>query len=183
MGATGWSYFVLYQKDITRALQKLREEVFKEGRYQKPNKSTDKEVEKAKSLIALHSSNPDSDLKKLDQIVAMAAMLKTPQKSNRAPKTIKELLKQCEEAGTHSILDIERVSSTPSIGAVTPLPRQQLLNIFGTEQPTRVMVEKWSTRNEPLDVEPLYGRWEGIYIIVYKDTRPDEIYFEGCSGD
>jgi hypothetical protein len=78
---------------------------------------------------------------------------------------------------------IERVSSTPAFGAVTPLSRQQFLEVFGTEQPTHVQVEKWSTRIDRLDAEPLYGRWEGIYIIVYKDSQPDEIYFEGCSGD
>jgi hypothetical protein len=45
------------------------------------------------------------------------------------------------------------------------------------------MLERWSQRVDPLDGESLYDRWEGIYIIVYKDGQPDEIYFEGCSGD
>lgn len=35
MGASGWSYFVPYQPDIGRALQSLREEVFRFGGYGK----------------------------------------------------------------------------------------------------------------------------------------------------
>jgi hypothetical protein len=26
-------------------------------------------------------------------------------------------------------------------------------------------------------------RWEGIYIIAYRDGSPSEIFFAGCSGD
>jgi hypothetical protein len=135
------------------------------------------------SYLASLSPNPERTRKELDELLALSEMLKGPRKTKRAPKTIKQLLKQCGEEGTHSILDIERVSSTPEFGAVTPLSREQLLDIFDTVQPTQVMAEKWSARIDPLDAEPLYGRWEGIYIIVYKDSKPYEIYFEGCSGD
>ena len=183
MGATDWSYFVPYQKDINKALQELRKEVFKEGQYQKPYEPTGEEVETAKSYLASLSPHPEKTRKELDTLLALSEVLRGPRKSKRAPKTIKQLLKQCGEDGTHSILDIERVSSTPAFGAVTPLSRQQLVDIFGTEQPTQVMVETWSARIDPLDAEPLYGRWKGIYLIVYKDSQPDEIYFEGCSGD
>lgn len=54
---------------------------------------------------------------------------------------------------------------------------------FGTEQPTREMVEEWSAQVDALDAERLYRRWEGIHIIVFRDTEPVEICFEGCSGD
>ena len=183
MGATGWTYFVPYQEDINKALQELREEVFKAGGYQKPYEPTGEELEAAKSYLASLSPNPERTRKELDAILAFSEAIKRPRRSVRAPKTIIQLLKQCGEQGTHSILDIERVSSTPAFGAVTPLSRQQFLEVFGTEQPTHVQVAKWSTRIDRLDAEPLYGRWEGIYIIVYKDSQPDEIYFEGCSGD
>jgi hypothetical protein len=35
MGASGWSYFVPYQPDVGRALQSLREEIFRSGAYGK----------------------------------------------------------------------------------------------------------------------------------------------------
>ena len=34
MGATGWIYFVPYQLDIEKALQALRDEVFRTGKYE-----------------------------------------------------------------------------------------------------------------------------------------------------
>jgi hypothetical protein len=183
MGATGWSYFVPYQEDVDKALQKLREEIFKEGQYQKPYEPSGKELETAKSLLASLSLDPQRTRKDLDALLALSEALTGPRKRRRAPKTIKQLLKQSEDSGTHSILDIERVSTTPSFGAIAPLSGQQLMEIFGTEQPTRAKVEKWSARIDPPDAEPLYRRWQGIYIIVYRDSQPDEIYFEGCSGD
>lgn len=33
MGASGWTYFVPYQPDITKALNELREQVFRDGKY------------------------------------------------------------------------------------------------------------------------------------------------------
>ena len=72
---------------------------------------------------------------------------------------------------------------TPTFGAVTPLSAQQLLEFFGTEQPTQEMVQAWATRAESGDTAPLYERWEGIYVIVYENAKPRQIYFEGCSGD
>ena len=183
MGATGWSYFVSYQEDIHKALQELSEEVFKSGGYHKPYQPTTNELETAKSILASFSLDPVRTRKELDALLAFSEAITGPPKRKREPKTIKQLLKQCEDSGTHSILDIERVSSRPTFGAVAPLSPQQLMNFFGTEQPTHSMIEKWSARVDPPDAEPLYDRWEGIYVIVYKDSQPDEIYFEGCSGD
>jgi protein tyrosine phosphatase len=37
MGASGWVYFVPFQVDIAKALQQLREEVFRRGDYFKPD--------------------------------------------------------------------------------------------------------------------------------------------------
>jgi hypothetical protein len=183
MGATGWSYFVPYQEDIGHALQDLREEVFKEGQYQKPYQPTGSDLETAKSILASFSLDPVRTRKELDALLAFSEALTGPRKRRPAPKTIKQLLKQCEDSGTHSILDMERVASTPSFGAIAPLSPQQCIGLFGTEQPTHAVVEKWTARIDPPDAAPLYDRWEGIYIIVYKDSKPDEIYFEGCSGD
>jgi hypothetical protein len=183
VGASGWSYFVPHQQDINKALQELRDEVFKQGQYQEPHEPNDEELEVAKAYLASLSPDPEKTRKEIDALLALSKALGGPRKPRRAPKTIKQLLKQCAEEGTHSILDIERVSSQPELGAVVPLSRQQLLDFFGTDRPTRSMVEKWAARVESLEAEPLYGRWEGIYIIVYKDSQPDEIYFEGCSGD
>jgi hypothetical protein len=184
MGATGWSYFVPYQQDINAALQELKDDVFKQGKYELPFNFDQNEVESQLNFLAsVYQSLPDELRKHTNQFLELGQAAAKQQRPKQTPKNIKQLREQCETEGTHSIIDIEMVSSVPIFGAVAPLSNMRLLDIFGTEQPTHAMVEKWSARIDPLDAEPLYERWEGIYIIVYKDSIPDEIYFEGCSGD
>jgi hypothetical protein len=184
MGATGWSYFVPYQQDINMALQKLKDEVFRQGQFENPFEFDEKEFERQRALLAsIYQTLPGGVREQALQFLDSADAAVKRQRPKRTPKTIKQLLAQCSTEGTHSIIDIEKVSSKPIIGAVAPLSNLRLLDIFGTEQPTHNMVERWSARIDPPDAEPLYERWEGIYIIVYKDSMPDEIYFEGCSGD
>jgi len=184
MGATGWSYFVPYQQDINKALQELKDEVFRQGQYENPFEFDENEFERQREFLAsIYQTLPEGLREQVMQSLDFAGAAAKHRRPKRKPKTIKQLLKQCGTEGTHSILDIERVSATPTFGAVAPLSNQRLLDVFGMEQPTHDMVEKWSTRIDPLDAELLYERWEGIYVIVYKDSKPDEIYFEGCSGD
>jgi len=33
------------------------------------------------------------------------------------------------------------------------------------------------------DLQTVRTRWEGTYVIVYKDGKPDEVFFTGFSGD
>jgi hypothetical protein len=80
-------------------------------------------------------------------------------------------------------LDVDRISAAPDFGALTPLTQQQLIAFFGTTRPTRAMVERWQKRIQPLTEPNLYERWQGIYLTVYKDGAPDELYIEGASGD
>jgi hypothetical protein len=181
MGASGWSYFVPYQKDVGRALQALKTGVFSEGRYCCPPVPAVEELESARVNLPSLSPDPTQAGQEPDLLLSL---LKTKQsKPRRIPRTIKALLKQCGAKGTHSILDIECISSEPAFAAITPLSRDQLLVIFGTARPLHAEVERWSTRVELPGAPHLYERWQGIYLIIYRNGRADEIYFEGCSGD
>jgi hypothetical protein len=181
MGATQWSYFVPYQPDINKALQQLRGDVFEQGAYEQPFGFDQNEVESQLDYLASkYQSLPDEIRKHTDQFLEFARAAAKQQAPRQSPDSIEQLLKRCGTEGTHSILDIEWVSLEPAFGVIAPLPQGKLVGIFGTEQPTREMVEKWSARIDPPDAEPLYQRWEGIYIVVYRDTEPVEIYFEGC---
>jgi hypothetical protein len=79
--------------------------------------------------------------------------------------------------GTRSILDLDHISDEPDLGAVTPVPADELERLFGTGQPTHEMIEQSEELFETLD------RGQGIYIIAYKNGRPDEIFFAGYSFD
>ncbi len=70
-----------------------------------------------------------------------------------------------------------RVSDEPDFRAVTALEDELLEELFGTTRPTREMVEENDDFWEDLE------RGQGIYIILYKDDQPSEIYFAGYSFD
>jgi hypothetical protein len=88
------------------------------------------------------------------------------------------LLKRAGESGTHSILDIERVSEQPEFGVAAPLSADSLRQTFGTDAPTHEEVERhWA------DVAERLGRWQACYLVVYRGGEPHEYAFIGCSGD
>ncbi len=146
MGAVPYWYYAKYQPDVNAALQELREREFRVGRY-----------------------NP---------VVPFPPFPVRP--DSPAPgarhRTIREALRAAGADGTRSILDLERVSEEPRLGAVSPLPEEALVALYGTTRPTREMVEQGA------DSEYI-ERGQGIYILVYRDGQPDEIFFAGYSYD
>jgi hypothetical protein len=99
------------------------------------------------------------------------------------PQTPDELLEYNSAEGTHSIIDIITISSSPDIGAASPLSSQQLMKLFGTEKPTRAMIESIGIVALDEQISAYRKRWEGAYIVVYNDEQPHEIFFIGSSGD
>ncbi len=161
MGASGWKYFVPYQPDLNKALHDLHQKVFEANAYHFP-------LEVHFTVEEYQSMSEE----------ALTAKIEELRKAQRRPQSIDELLRMNGETGTHSIIDIESVSDTPDFGKVAPLSQQQLLRLFNTDSPTHTMIE---ARVD--DLYTLRRRWQGTYIIVYKDHQPDEIFFIGYSGD
>jgi hypothetical protein len=116
----------------------------------------------------------DAALKKLRQRVFESGDFRG---SEMKPATPEEALENMEADGTASILDILQVSESPEFCSVCPLSDAQLQTLFGTAQPTHQMVE--SNMDFYEDIE----RGQGIYMIVYKDGKPDEYFFAGYSFD
>ena len=146
MGAVPYSYFVRYQPDVSAALQELREREFRAGRYNPVQR------------FPSQSIGPES-----------AA-------GGVCHRSIREALRAAGADGTRSILDLDRVSAEPTLGAVAPFPDEALRALYGTTQPTREMIEHGA------DSE-YFDRGQGIYIVVYRDGEPAEIYFAGLSYD
>lgn len=94
--------------------------------------------------------------------------------------TIEELRQRCGEAGTHSILDVDRVAASPAYGAISRLPPARLRKLLGTDRPTRAQVESAFQGREWAEFR---RRWQGLYIVIYADDEPSEIFFAGTSGD
>ncbi len=160
MGASSWGYFVSFQPDVNNALQELRQKVFKEGGYFKPG-------EWQRQLYE-HGIVNQQELE-----LALKELAKIPE-----PKTLDELIEQRDYEGTHSIIDMAGISSHPELGKCVPLTAQQIQDLFGTDTPTRIMVE-----DKAQQILDLQNNWMGTYVIVYKDNLPYEIYFAGYSGD
>ena len=147
MGGHPWFYFVGYEPDLNAALQKLREREFRAGRYNPAVDFPDFPV------------GPDS-----------------PAPGARHG-SIEEALEEADADGTRSILDMEGVGEAPDYGVVAPLPEETLLNLFGTQRPTREMVEESEELFEALE------RGQGVYIVIYDGGQPSEIFFAGYSFD
>jgi hypothetical protein len=148
MGGHPWFYFVEYEPDIGAALQKLRRREFEAGRY-----------------------NPAVDFPDFPV---------TPESPAPGAQhdSIEEAMEDADADGTRSILDMERISDEPDFNAVTPLPPERLLELFGTDKPTHEMIDESDELFEALD-----ERGQGVYVIVYEGERPSEIFFAGYSFD
>jgi len=96
--------------------------------------------------------------------------------SELKPRNVMEALENSYADGTRSILDMMSVGNAPGLGTLGPLREDQLQQYFGTTQPTHDTVEEGEFWDD-LD------RGMGIYIIVYKDGKPDEYFFAGYSFD
>jgi hypothetical protein len=163
MGASSWDYFVPYQQSIESALNELREQVFRSGKF---------------FLRPQIEINPDNFADAPEEIREQIPAWIEREKSFSQPTTLKALVDWNGEEGTHSIIDVERITPIPTLGSASPFSTNQLIEIFGTDKPERNIIEQRKS-----EITGMRKRWEASYIVVYKDGKPDEIFFSGYSGD
>jgi hypothetical protein len=104
-------------------------------------------------------------------------------RSELKPKNFDEAIRNADAAGTRSILDIEKVSPTRDIMAISPAPAEKLKALFATDKPSHAMIEG-ASKKMPHEFQVFletYDRGEGVYIIIYEGVRPSEIYIAGWS--
>jgi hypothetical protein len=182
MGATTWSYFTPYDNNVDAALQRLRQEVFKDGKYGNGIPATDDMRAMFEQVIA-QNPKPALARQQMEEAMARIEQLRDSIPPQPRAETIDELLEQRAESGTHSILDIQRISTTPDFGAVSPLPGEVMEELFGTDKPTRKKVEEKLGEHDLVEHSLVSERWQGIYFTIYRDDKPDELFFMGTSGD
>jgi hypothetical protein len=198
MGATTWDYFTPYDADAGAALQRLREQVFREGSYERVTLSPEElESVKPKPVVVDPAVPLEQQMRRQEgetffqwvaRIQQMSEIIsgKTPKPEpdySKKPETIDELLEEQGESGTHSVLDIRQVADEPEFGAVSPMPPEELVKLFGTDKPTRKMVEDKAGDYDLVEHPLVSERWQGVYFTVYRDGKPNEFYFIGTSGD
>ena len=79
--------------------------------------------------------------------------------------------------GTRSILDVSRISTKPDFDAVAPLDETELMELFGTTEPTVADIENGDELFDQIE------RGQGVYVVVYEDDEPSQIFFAGYSYD
>lgn len=91
--------------------------------------------------------------------------------------SIEEAFEEADADGTRSILDIQGIAEERNFCVAAPLADEMLQSLYGTTQPTHQMIEQNMEFFEDLE------RGHCIYIIVFKNGKPDEIFFAGYSFD
>jgi hypothetical protein len=112
MGAHPWFYFVPFQDEVQKALEKLRTQEFNAGRY-----------------------NPVIPF----PIFPVDLTLKTPGAKHAS---IERAIEASGESGTRSILDMKSLSKEAEYFCVAPLNPAVLEELFGTVKPNREMIEE-----------------------------------------
>jgi hypothetical protein len=149
MGGHPWFYVVDYDSNPGRALELLRQREFRAGRY-----------------------NP---------AMPFPPFPIGPETPSPGPKhrSIDEAREAAAEDGTRSILDIDAVSDQPDYCMAAPLDPEILRDIYGTDRPSRTMVEE----DDYEFLEALEERGQGCYFTLYEDDRPAFLLFAGYSFD
>ncbi len=102
------------------------------------------------------------------------------------PATIDEAFAQMGASGTGTVLDMFGVSDEPweigadnfDFGMVKPMASEQLVALFGTEKPTREMIER-----DGSELWEWIDRGLGAYIVAYDGDQASELFFAGYSLD
>jgi hypothetical protein len=102
-------------------------------------------------------------------------------KSTKSPgakhASIEQAMEDAAENGTASILDMNAVSLEDDYCVARILPDEELIKLFGTDKPERNQVEN------NFELFDLLDRGKGLCIPIYKDAKPDELFFAGYSFD
>ena len=171
MGASGWDYRVPFLQSVEESLVALQEDVRSRNDYIWPWDDLGRAVSISEYLEELEE---DEILPRPTSLTDLAAA-----------KRVEEFW----EEGTHSILDVERVTRADGpdeFAAIRPLTAQELAQVFGTERPTAADFDPVHAPGPSGPLEDFMGpRWSGRSLVIYGDDResPVEVYFWGYSGD
>jgi len=167
MGGNYWQYFVPYQQDIQQAFVALRQRVFAAGDYPvMPPPAAGMTFEQ---FCAYYGGVPLHQLSEAErrEEEELFRLWSRPFE----PTTIDALLEWNGSEGTGTILDVT------TFYALDRLTDIELLATFGTLQPDRHLIEA-------AGAQILRAR-AGlcVYVVVYADGEPSEIFFVGLTGD
>jgi hypothetical protein len=185
MGANPWAHFTPYQADINAALQSLKEQEFRAGRYGFENWH-DQMISAMAALGAATDVTAGFNWGMGQERPSADALI---EQHGSVQAAMAAILEESSDSGTMSVLDMMDVSEYPDLCAACPLSEEEFLVIFQTAQPSHRMIESILLNEEDQEGQGWeifwnsIGRGEGRYIIVYEDAQPTELFFAGYSVD
>lgn len=180
MGASGWSYVVPYDPDISAAFRDLQSEVLRKGEYTSFG-TRDEILEMYRNeQERVDQRFEDDDLRQevrqdIAHRIKRLESLPEPTSVDEEIALIREIQ---AEAGTHSILDMRTVSDDREFAVVSPFSDEELMSLFGTTKPSREIAQA-----KEVEMMTQIPRWMGRYLVIYEGGEPHQIMFAGVSGD
>ena len=172
MGASGWISRVDYQPDIAAALEIARWDAFRSGHFYRNAEELAHTRTMSDEQFAQWVDDEVGPLN-ADQIRELWIATRTE------PQDPDMLLTAQPYSGTHSVIDMTSVAATPDFSTVAPLSPHAYENVFSTQTPSTEAVAAAAAARS----FDLYDRWQGMYVIGYRDGSPETIFFLGFSGD
>lgn len=168
MGAELWQYFVPFQSDVAAAMQALQQREFAAGRYHS-RRASDPSLPPPQAIDDLRENylSEEGSRSILDMmgVADDAGDVGTPAEIADMIAEMPEGLRGAFGGGMPAFCTVVRMSDA------------DLQRFFGTTRPTREQVEANSDFHDDIQ------RGCGIYIVVHRDGRPDELFFAGYSFD
>ncbi|HEX8325445.1 MAG TPA: hypothetical protein VF595_16195 [Tepidisphaeraceae bacterium] len=207
MGASGWSYFIKYERDASRALIALQQRVFNRCEYGQTDFSrtiASQILEETEEKVLIRDVKlyvvakwaeaasrgeiePGTSMPEVQITSALTAEFRRERnrhlqtwlgKQNPKFSSIEAVKTHFGEAGTHSIIDISGISAKPAPFHASPLPIEDIVRIFGNSKPTRPSIE-----STLLPLNSTVASWHAWYMPVWTGSKKSHYYFEGASGD
>lgn len=160
MGASGWDHRVPFKGSVEESLIAIQDQVLSNGEYPAwPWDTYDPRLDEAPFV---------------------------PRPTSLQALTAAKQYEVFWTAGTHSILDVERIwaeGETEDVGTIRPLTSEELLEVFGSERPTAADFDRiCQLKYNPLEELPC-RTWGGRSVVIYDGETPVEVFFWGFSGD
>lgn len=176
-GGEFWHVFAPFNGDLNESFQIAQENVLNNGEYNDPTKRVIIEDEEEFMRMFNLNRKQFDEMQERDRKQSQYAD-EIFQKAKNKEDKIEALRRLTGADGTRSILDMYGIKLEPEIGYISPVTKTQLMNIFGTEEPTKSQVlEKLS------DIAELCDRMLGKYVITYDSNKQIEVLFAGYSAD
>ena len=212
MGASFWDCLEEYTEDVHVAFARAQRRVLEEGDYYSPLAEQGSDAERWRAsvrgalqelentLVALGDEDLDEMFVQERRGLRLALGMGEDTTRDDWQRRLAQVRAQSGEAGTHSILDIERVdtdarppaprtpaphgssgmlilASEPPPPAIRLLTPQEIEAFYETPKPTLDLVEGGGIADD-------VPRWSGVAHLVYDaGGNPTHWYFAGVSGD